>query len=86
MLILIMLQPGYNVKSLCFTLPELLSCPELHSILRLVLKAGNYMNAVSDCYFLQPDKAELVFLGFFLSVYYTALVRNWVCIKWCHSN
>ncbi|XP_077466098.1 uncharacterized protein LOC144082686 [Stigmatopora argus] len=24
---------------------ELLSCPELHSILRLVLKAGNYMNA-----------------------------------------
>lgn len=26
---------------------ELLSCPELHSILRLVLKAGNYMNAVS---------------------------------------
>lgn len=28
-------------------LAELLSCHKLHSILRLVLKAGNYMNAVS---------------------------------------
>lgn len=26
---------------------ELLACDDLHSIIRLVLKAGNYMNAVS---------------------------------------
>lgn len=37
----------HRVQVLCLTLLELLSCPELHSILRLVLKAGNYMNAVS---------------------------------------
>lgn len=54
-----------NTESLSFTRLELLSCPELHSILRLVLKAGNYMNAVSAsllCLFslLQPDKAEPV--------------------------
>uniref|UniRef100_A0A3B4ZWH7 FH2 domain containing 2 n=1 Tax=Stegastes partitus TaxID=144197 RepID=A0A3B4ZWH7_9TELE len=35
----------HNIESLSFILLELLSCPELHSILRLVLKAGNYMNA-----------------------------------------
>ena len=27
--------------------PELLDCDDLHSVIRLVLKAGNYMNAVS---------------------------------------
>lgn len=39
---------------LLFSFLELLSCPELHSILRLVLKAGNYMNAVSAtvCFFM----------------------------------
>lgn len=40
----------HRVKVLCLTLLELLSCPELHSILRLVLKAGNYMNAVSHSF------------------------------------
>lgn len=40
-----------DIKSHSFTLTELLSCPELHSILRLVLKAGNYMNAVSSSLF-----------------------------------
>lgn len=35
-------------KSLCvFFLTELMSCEELHSILHLVLQAGNIMNAVS---------------------------------------
>lgn len=42
----------YSFESLCVTLLELLSCPELHSILRLVLKAGNYMNAVSHSLFI----------------------------------
>lgn len=42
----------YSFKSPCLTLLELLSCPELHSILRLVLKAGNYMNAVSHSLFI----------------------------------
>lgn len=42
----------YSSDSLCLTLLELLSCPELHSILRLVLKAGNYMNAVSYSLFI----------------------------------
>lgn len=42
----------YSFESLCRTLLELLSCPELHSILRLVLKAGNYMNAVSHSLFI----------------------------------
>ena len=36
-----------STHSLIGFFAELLSCPELHSILRLVLKAGNYMNAVS---------------------------------------
>lgn len=39
-----------NIESLS-SLLELLSCPELHSILRLVLKAGNYMNAVRALFF-----------------------------------
>ena len=30
-----------------FSLAELMSCEELHSILHLVLQAGNIMNAVS---------------------------------------
>lgn len=42
----------YSFESPCLTLLELLSCPELHSILRLVLKAGNYMNAVSHSLFI----------------------------------
>lgn len=41
-----------SFESPCLTLLELLSCPELHSILRLVLKAGNYMNAVSHSLFI----------------------------------
>lgn len=49
---------------LLFSFLELLSCPELHSILRLVLKAGNYMNAVSAtvcflCGFLQSDSESV---------------------------
>jgi len=31
----------------CRRPPEMLSCDDLHSVIRLVLKAGNYMNAVS---------------------------------------
>lgn len=42
----------HRIQVLCLTLLELLSCPELHSILRLVLKAGNYMNAVSHSIFI----------------------------------
>lgn len=41
----------HSIESLSLTHLELLSCPELHSILRLVLKAGNYMNAVSTIFF-----------------------------------
>lgn len=41
---------SHDIESLPLTLVELLSCPELHSILRLVLKAGNYMNAVSHAF------------------------------------
>nr|XP_029516712.1 FH2 domain-containing protein 1-like [Oncorhynchus nerka] len=42
---------------------ELLSCPELHSILRLVLKAGNYMNAVSIHEAVKKDQSLLSFPG-----------------------
>ncbi|XP_038862020.1 FH2 domain-containing protein 1 [Salvelinus namaycush] len=34
-----------SARCLVSAATELLSCPELHSILRLVLRAGNYMNA-----------------------------------------
>lgn len=36
-----------NHANLGLYLLELLACDDLHSIIRLVLKAGNYMNAVS---------------------------------------
>lgn len=61
---------SHNIESLPLTLVELLSCPELHSILRLVLKAGNYMNAVSHAFlqfcllsFLLTNKATSIFLS-----------------------
>ena len=51
------LQPRFSfynyIKVLCLhlfffhsLLSELLNCDDLHSVIRLVLKAGNYMNAV----------------------------------------
>lgn len=37
-------------QALFLSLPsELLDCDDLHSVIRLVLKAGNYMNAVCIC-------------------------------------
>lgn len=36
----------FAVNAICLLL-ELLECDNLHSVIRLVLKTGNYMNAVS---------------------------------------
>lgn len=50
---------------------ELLQCDDLHSVIRLVLKTGNYMNAVSVYYlvkmtFFPPFTDSLVFTYLFV--------------------
>ena len=61
------------------SLLELLSCPELHSILRLVLRAGNYMNAVSRSHLaprqpVQPDRL----IGWFIDNQYSTFFSKCV--------
>lgn len=62
---------------------ELLSCPELHSILRLVLRAGNYMNAVSCSHLaprqpVQPDRLIDWFIDNQYSTFFPNVLSAWV--------
>lgn len=64
-------------------LVELLSCPELHSILRLVLKAGNYMNAVSHPLFYLFSPLFFRWQSgnrLFIRAQYTRNQAVWVCV------
>lgn len=66
----------HHVEVLCVALLELLSCPELHSILRLVLKAGNYMNAVSHPFLFFTLSKQRPFYSFYINLQHLA----WVCL------